>query len=78
MKVPLWYHGCVAMNLRLTEEEDRALVALAKAQGISKQEAAVRAILSEAARVTQDRRVREYARETIAEYRQLLERLAAS
>jgi uncharacterized protein (DUF1778 family) len=68
----------MAMNLRLTEDQDRALVALAQAQGISKQEAAVRAIVSEAARVTQDQRVREYARETIAEYRQLLDRLAGS
>jgi uncharacterized protein (DUF1778 family) len=68
----------MAMNLRLTDEQDRALVALAEAQGISKQEAAIRAIVSEAARVTQDRQVREYARETIAEYRRLLERLAIS
>ncbi len=32
------------MTLRLTDEQDAALTALAKAQGISKNEAAVRAI----------------------------------
>jgi uncharacterized protein (DUF1778 family) len=68
----------MAMNLRLTAEQDRALVALAEAQGISKQEAAVRAIVREATRLTQDQQVREYARGTIEEYRQLLERLADS
>jgi len=34
----------MAMTLRLTEEQDRALTELAKAQNISKQEAVVRAI----------------------------------
>jgi hypothetical protein len=34
----------MAMTLRLTEEEDQMLQALAAAQGISKQEAVVRAI----------------------------------
>jgi uncharacterized protein (DUF1778 family) len=68
----------VAMNLRLTDEQDRALRALAEAEGVSKQEAAVRAILDRAARVSRDREVRRYAREAIAEYASLLDRLADS
>lgn len=65
----------MAMNLRLTEEQDRALTALAEAEGVSKNEAAVRAILDRAARMTRNEQVRDLARETIAEYDQLLERL---
>lgn len=66
----------MAMNLRLNEEQDRALTALAAAEGVSKQEAAVRAILDRAARLARERDVRAYARETIEEYRHLLDRLA--
>ena len=40
----------MAMTLRLTDEDERALAALAAAQGISKQEATVRAIRDAAAR----------------------------
>lgn len=64
------------MNLRLTEDQDRALTALAAAEGVSKQEAAVRAILDRAARIAREREVRVHARETIEEYRNLLDRLA--
>lgn len=40
----------MAMTLRLTEEQDRMLQELADAQGVSKQEAAVRAIEESARR----------------------------
>jgi len=40
----------MAMTLRLTEEQDRMLQELADAQGVSKQEAAVRAIEDSARR----------------------------
>ena len=40
----------MAMTLRLTEEQDRMLQELAAAQGVSKQEAAVRAIEESAKR----------------------------
>jgi uncharacterized protein (DUF1778 family) len=76
--VPEWYRDAMAMNLRLTEEQDQALRALAEAEGVSKQEAAVRAILDRAARVSRDREVRHYAREAIVEYASLLDRLADS
>lgn len=38
------------MTLRLTDEQDRLLALLAEADGVSKQEAAVRAIAESAAR----------------------------
>lgn len=66
----------MAMSLRLTEDQDRALAALAGAEGVSKQEAAARAILYRAARLAREREVRAYAKETIEEYRNLLDRLA--
>lgn len=45
----------MAMTLRLTEEQDATLQALADAQHISKQEAAVRAIESAARRQAETR-----------------------
>ena len=47
----------MAMTLRLTDEQDEMLTALAEAGGISKQEAAVRAITEQAARLSKDARV---------------------
>ena len=79
--VPFWYRMSstfgidMAMNLRLTDAQDEALAALAEVEGVSKNEAAVRAILDRAARLTRNDRVRELARETIAEYDVLLQRL---
>ena len=40
----------MSMTLRLTDEQDRALTALAGAEGVSKNEAAIRAILERAQR----------------------------
>ena len=40
----------MAMTLRLSSEDERALAALAEAEGVSKQEATVRAIREAAAR----------------------------
>lgn len=64
------------MTLRLTDEQDAALTALANAQGISKNEAAARAIDESAARVTREDEVRRLTRETIERYGPLLDRLA--
>lgn len=64
------------MTLRLTNAEDEALTALAAAEGVSKQEAAIRAILDRSARLAQDAEVRTAAREAIARYGPLLDRLA--
>lgn len=46
-----WYHSRMAMTLRLTSAQDHALNLLAQAQGISKQEAAARAIVTAATRL---------------------------
>ena len=64
------------MTLRLTDEQDRALTELAAAEGISKQDAAVRAILERWSRLAKDSEVRRLAREAIRDYGPLLDRLA--
>ena len=65
----------MAMTLRLTDEQDRALELLAKADGVSKQEAAVRAITDAAARRVHDDRVRELSAAARERYADLLDRL---
>lgn len=42
--VPLWYHAAMAMNLRLSDAQTNALRRAAEQDGISMQEAALRAI----------------------------------
>jgi hypothetical protein len=64
------------MTLRLTDEQDQMLTALAESEGVSKQEAAVRAIIEQSARVTKDAKVRQLARQAIQDYGPLLDRLA--
>ncbi|WP_264667735.1 CopG family transcriptional regulator [Arthrobacter sp. VKM Ac-2550] len=64
------------MTLRLTPEQDELLERLAVAEGVSKNEAAVRAIVDSAARLDKDSQVREMARAAIQKYRPLLDRLA--
>ena len=64
------------MTLRLDDEQDAELTALAAAQGISKNEAALRAIRESAARVSSDADVRRLTREAIERYGPLLDRLA--
>ncbi|AJE31870.1 hypothetical protein B842_00050 [Corynebacterium humireducens NBRC 106098 = DSM 45392] len=55
----------MAMTLRLTPEQDRALTLLAEAQGSSKHEAAVRAIVSAANRLLNDATVAQLARDVL-------------
>ena len=57
----------MAMTLRLTDEDERALAALAAAQGISTQEATVRAIRDAAARGLHEAKVSAQARERYAD-----------
>jgi uncharacterized protein (DUF1778 family) len=64
------------MTLRLTEEQERALAMLAEAEGVSKHEAVVRAIIESAARNVRDDRVRALSREGRTRYAALLNRLA--
>jgi predicted transcriptional regulator len=64
------------MTLRLTDEQDRALQALADAQHISKQEAAVRAIEDQAERLSVARDVNDWLEYALVRYDDLLARLA--
>lgn len=66
----------MAMTLRLTDEQDQALEALARAEGISKQEAAVRAITDAAARKLHADRVTMLSLSARKRYADLLDRLA--
>ncbi len=65
----------MAMTLRLTDEDERVLTLLAKAQGISKQEATVRAIREAASRGVHEDRVRELSAAARARYADVLDRL---
>lgn len=65
----------MAMTLRLTEEQDLALESLARADGVSKQEAAARAITETAARRLHEEQVRELSATARERYADLLERL---
>lgn len=59
----------MAMTLRLTAEEDKALVLLASAWGCSKQEAARRSVVAAAARMLDTAQVQALARDMIPECR---------
>jgi hypothetical protein len=64
------------MTLRLNDEQDRLLSELADAEGVSKQDAVIRAITERASRLAKDAEVRRLAREAIRDYGPLLDRLA--
>lgn len=63
------------MTLRLTPEDDKALALLAEAEGISKQEATVRAIREAAARRVREDEVRKLSTTARQRYAELLDRL---
>jgi uncharacterized protein (DUF1778 family) len=65
----------MAMNLRLTDEDDELIEALAKAYGVSKQQAVIRAIREQAAQQVRLSRVRELTREVRRDYANALQRL---
>jgi uncharacterized protein (DUF1778 family) len=66
----------MAMTLRLTEEQERALAMLAEVEGVTKHEAVVRAITDAAARRVRQERVHGLSQEGRARYGALLDRLA--
>jgi len=65
----------MAMTLRLSENDERALADLATAQGISRQEATVRAIREAAERRGHRSAVREHSARGRVRYADLLDRL---
>jgi hypothetical protein len=66
----------MAMNVRLTEEAERVLAALAEEDGVSKNEVINRAILDRGSRLSRVKEVRQLARGAIRQYGPLLDRLA--
>ncbi|MEQ1737303.1 MAG: CopG family transcriptional regulator [Rhodoglobus sp.] len=66
----------MAMTLRLTDEQERALALLAEVQGVSKQEATARAITEAAARHVRTERVSAASAIGRDRYAALLDRLA--
>ena len=64
------------MTLRLTDEQDAARQALADAQHVSKQEAAVRAIEAQAEQLSTAVEVKDWADYALKRYDALLARLA--
>lgn len=65
----------MAMTLRLTPEDEQVLAELAAADGISRQEATIRAIHEVAARRGHQARVSEASASARQRYAELLERL---
>lgn len=64
------------MTLRLTDEQDRRLSERAEAQGISKQEAVIRALERDAERAVVAGEVKDWADYALQRYASLLDRLA--
>jgi hypothetical protein len=65
----------MSMTLRIEGKDDAGLTALAASQGISKNEAALRAIRESVANIDTDREVRRIAQDVIKRYGPLLDRL---
>lgn len=65
----------MAMTLRLDSEDEKALTLLAQADGVSKQEATVRAIREAAARRVREDKVSLLSAVARARYADLLDRL---
>ena len=65
----------MAMTLRLTPEDERMLAQLAADEGISRQEATIRAIHEIAAQHGHERTVAEASRRARARYADVLDRL---
>lgn len=66
----------MSMTLRLTDEADEALTALAQAHGVSKNEAALRAIIDVAHRDARREMIRNATDDIVKRYGPLLDRLA--
>lgn len=65
----------MAMTLRLSKEDERLLTLLAQEDGISRQEATIRAIHEVAARRGHEQRVKEASARVRSRYADVLERL---
>jgi predicted transcriptional regulator len=68
----------MAMTLRTDDELERALDALAKSEGLSRQEVIRRAVLERYERAGHQRRVAESAERMIDRWRDVLDRLGSA
>lgn len=68
--------ACMALNLRLSDKQDQFLTELAHIQGVSKNEAVLRAIEEAWIRQAQQREVRQLSEDAVKRYSSLLDRLA--
>lgn len=87
---PRWYHcgitvavvggslATMAMTLRLSVSQGRALALLAQSMGTSKHEAVVRSIVAQATRMLEDAQVADLARELVPGYSVMDRRLRAA
>lgn len=87
---PRWYHhgitfavvggslATMAMTLRLSASQERALALLAQSMGTSKHEAVVRSIVAQATRMLEDAQVADLARELVPGYSVMDRRLRAA
>jgi len=73
--IPRWYHSGMAMTLRLTDTDEKILADLAEQEGISRQEATVRAIREAAARRGHQQAVQALSVRGRERYADLLDRL---
>ena len=70
------YHPAMAMTLRLTDDDEKILAELAREEGVSRQEATVRAIREAAARRGHEKAVQDLSLRARTRYADLLDRLA--
>ena len=73
--VPKWYHARMAINLRLTDDEQQVLDALAAESGLSKNDVLRRALMEKAIRDGHRARVEQSLDWTLDRYGDLLRRL---
>lgn len=76
--VSLWYHYGMAMTLRLTEEQDAQLGAVAESMNVSKQRAVEIALDEYLAKHDQERVMSEIINKVLSRDAELMRRLADS
>ena len=75
--VSLWYRRCMALTLRTDEELEQALDALAKSEGLSRQEVIRRAVLDRYERAGHAERVEPSTDRMLERWGDVLDRLGS-
>jgi hypothetical protein len=73
--IPDWYHLAMAFTVRTDDEMERALTALAQAEGIACQEVICRSVLERFARTGRTERVHESTNRLVERWGDVLDRL---